>query len=166
MLPYSSRTVQHRPKYSTRWLSDDLLSALASLRPERAREAFAALNLSHVRHVAVCDEFDPEQQTQPVRDQARALDPPRATESHLSRFFFALSDKTRRNILRLLEVREYCVSEIVSHFELSQPTISRHLTVLRQANLVTRRRQGRQVLYSLSHDRLPQLANQFFGKFE
>ena len=48
----------------------------------------------------------------------------------------ALSDGTRQEILRLLEGQQRTVGEIVGNFNLSQPTISRHLSVLKEADLV------------------------------
>jgi ArsR family transcriptional regulator, arsenate/arsenite/antimonite-responsive transcriptional repressor len=63
--------------------------------------------------------------------------------------FKALSDATRREILRLLSKREMAVGEIVDNFSVSQPTISRHLAVLRNAGLVTARREGQNVVYGL-----------------
>ena len=56
----------------------------------------------------------------------------------MTKVFKALSDGTRQEILRLLEHNERTVGEIVGNFELSQPTISRHLSVLKEANLVVR----------------------------
>lgn len=63
--------------------------------------------------------------------------------------FKALSDPTRREILRLLGERARTVNEIVDQFALSQPAISRHLAVLRQAGLVSAERQGQSVVYTL-----------------
>ena len=63
--------------------------------------------------------------------------------------FKALSDPTRREILRLLGKRELTAGEIVGKFDISQPAISRHLAVLRQAGLVTARREGQNVVYAL-----------------
>ena len=63
--------------------------------------------------------------------------------------FKALSDATRREILRLLGKREMSVGEIVDRFAVSQPSISRHLAVLRNAGLVTARREGQNVVYGL-----------------
>ncbi|MGO8970653.1 MAG: autorepressor SdpR family transcription factor [Myxococcaceae bacterium] len=63
--------------------------------------------------------------------------------------FKALSDPTRREILRLLGRREMSVGEVVERFAISQPSISRHLAVLRNAGLVTARRQGQNVVYGL-----------------
>jgi ArsR family transcriptional regulator, arsenate/arsenite/antimonite-responsive transcriptional repressor len=63
--------------------------------------------------------------------------------------FKALSDPTRREILRLLGRRDMSVGEIVDNFAMSQPSISRHLAVLRSAGLVTARREGQNVVYGL-----------------
>jgi ArsR family transcriptional regulator len=63
--------------------------------------------------------------------------------------FKALSDPTRREILRLLGQRDLTAGEIVEHFSISQPAISRHLAVLRQSGLVSAERQGQNIVYSL-----------------
>ena len=52
-------------------------------------------------------------------------------------FCKALSDDTRQQILVMLLDREMCVSDIVHAFEISQPTISHHLGILKQFKLVT-----------------------------
>jgi DNA-binding transcriptional ArsR family regulator len=54
----------------------------------------------------------------------------------LSRAFSALGDPTRRAILARLAVSEATVSELMAPFELSQPTISKHLKVLEDAGLI------------------------------
>ncbi len=84
----------------------------------------------------------------------------------LDKFFKALSDGTRRGILQLLQRRELSVGEIVKNFELSQPTISRHLSVLKEARLVSDRRSGQHVLYRLSGDALARSAGKFFVHFD
>lgn len=63
--------------------------------------------------------------------------------------FHAVSDATRRRILDLLVTGERTVTGLVSQFEISQPSISEHLRILREAGLVSVRRQGRQRIYSL-----------------
>lgn len=84
----------------------------------------------------------------------------------LDKFFKALSDQTRRGILRLLQRHELSVGEIVNNFSLSQPTISRHLSVLKEARLVTDRRSGQHVMYRLSGDALARSAGKFFVHFD
>ena len=63
--------------------------------------------------------------------------------------FKALSDPTRREILRLLGERDRTAGELVGQFSVSQPAISRHLAVLRGAGLVRATRAGQSVVYSL-----------------
>ena len=64
--------------------------------------------------------------------------------------FQALSNATRREILRLLRERDMSAGEIASHFEMSKPSISHHLGVLKGANLVEAERSGQEIIYSLN----------------
>jgi len=59
----------------------------------------------------------------------------------------ALSDPNRIRIIKLLQEKELCVCELTGLFSLSQPTISKHLRVLEEADLVTFRKQGNWVVY-------------------
>jgi ArsR family transcriptional regulator len=68
------------------------------------------------------------------------------------RLFEALSDRTRLRLLNLMDGREVCVCYFVEILGQSQPKISRHLAYLRNASLVTARREGKWMHYSL---RLP-----------
>ncbi|MEN8183643.1 MAG: metalloregulator ArsR/SmtB family transcription factor [Myxococcota bacterium] len=63
--------------------------------------------------------------------------------------FAALSDPTRRRILEILAEGDRSVGEIVAEFSMSQPAISRHLRLLREAGLVSRRGEGPRRLYRL-----------------
>jgi DNA-binding transcriptional ArsR family regulator len=63
--------------------------------------------------------------------------------------FRALADPTRRALLDLLAGGERSVMELVGQFQVSQPAISQHLGLLREAGLVRERRSGRQRLYRL-----------------
>jgi DNA-binding transcriptional ArsR family regulator len=71
-------------------------------------------------------------------------------EKTYSRYFKAFGDPTRLRILALLASGELTVNEITRKIGLSQSTISRHLGVLRDAAVVTDRRDGQQVYYSLN----------------
>jgi DNA-binding transcriptional ArsR family regulator len=64
--------------------------------------------------------------------------------------FKALSDPTRRDILRLLRDGSLTSGEIAQHFDAAWPTVSRHLAVLRDANLVLSTRVGQQIVYELN----------------
>jgi ArsR family transcriptional regulator len=64
--------------------------------------------------------------------------------------FKALADPTRREILRLLRKREMTAGEIAERFEMTKPTMSHHFSVLREADLVTSRREGQTIWYGLN----------------
>ena len=64
--------------------------------------------------------------------------------------FAALADPTRASILDALAARPRTVNEIVGMFSISQPSISRHLKVLREAELVTVEKDGRCRIYRLN----------------
>ena len=65
----------------------------------------------------------------------------------LDDFLRAMADETRQQILHLLQGGAMSVSELCAHFNQQQPTISHHLAILRQANLVTTRQEGKWVYY-------------------
>ena len=62
----------------------------------------------------------------------------------------ALADPTRREILRLLRDGPRTSGQIAEHFPTAWPTVSRHLSQLRDANLVLSERQGQQIVYELN----------------
>ena len=65
-------------------------------------------------------------------------------------FFDALSNPYRRQIVRMLKWGNYSVNEITKALEISQPSVSRHLDVLKKANLVVAERRANQIIYSLN----------------
>ena len=71
-----------------------------------------------------------------------------------SSFFKALADETRLRILKLLEVREMCVCEIMVALGLTQPTASHHLGLLENAGLIKDRKKGKWVFYSVADTQL------------
>lgn len=62
----------------------------------------------------------------------------------------ALADPTRRQILKLLREGDLAAGEIADQFDISWPSVSRHLGVLASAGLVRATRHGQQIVYSLS----------------
>jgi len=68
----------------------------------------------------------------------------------LLNIFKALSDETRLKLLKILEKGEICVCDLVSVLNVSQPKISFHLNVLKEAGLIKDRRQGKWVHYSIN----------------
>src|SRR5213082_1147591 len=75
-----------------------------------------------------------------------------------ARAFQALSDETRLEIVRLLSHGERCVCELQGALEAAQSRLSFHLKTLKDAGLVSDRRQGRWVYYALNRDALDQIA--------
>lgn len=62
----------------------------------------------------------------------------------------AMSDPTRREILRLLRQQPLTAGEIGTHFSATGATISHHLTILRQAGLISDTKQGKYIFYELN----------------
>lgn len=71
-------------------------------------------------------------------------------EKIYTRYFKAFGDTSRFKIIRLLASGEMSVNDIAKTLSLSQPTVSRHLGILRDADIVVDRRDGQQVYYSLN----------------
>ena len=81
-------------------------------------------------------------------------------------FCKALADPTRQKILEILLEKERTVSEIVSSFNLTQPTVSHHLDILSRFNLLTSRKEGKQVYYAINHDNVVECCGQLMAKFD
>lgn len=64
--------------------------------------------------------------------------------------FKALGDPTRRRILELLSDGDMTAGQIADNFQMSKPSVSNHLGVLRAAGLVTSKRSGQNVIYHLN----------------
>jgi len=64
--------------------------------------------------------------------------------------FKALNDPTRRDILELLKKKDLTAGEIVEKFNISGPSISHHLEILKRAGLIESEKQGQFVLYTLN----------------
>ena len=64
--------------------------------------------------------------------------------------FKALNDTTRRKILEMLQKQDLTAGEIAEQFQMSFPSISHHLDLLKQAQLVTTKKEGQFIYYSLN----------------
>jgi DNA-binding transcriptional ArsR family regulator len=67
----------------------------------------------------------------------------------MNKLFKALNDSTRRQILDLLKQNDLTAGEIAEAFDITKPSISHHLDQLKQARLVTTRKEGQFITYSL-----------------
>jgi len=72
-----------------------------------------------------------------------------STTERENRIFQALADPSRRAIFESLTRGEVAVKDLTARFDLSQPAVSQHLAVLKDAGLVSGRREGRQVFYQV-----------------
>ncbi|MBF8458047.1 winged helix-turn-helix transcriptional regulator [Kaistella sp. G5-32] len=68
----------------------------------------------------------------------------------MNSLFKALNDETRRQIVDLLKEKDMNAGEIAAHFNISKPSISHHLDILKQADLITSEKKGQFVEYSLN----------------
>jgi len=80
--------------------------------------------------------------------------PSPASAVTLDAIFFALSDSTRRGLLDRLRGVEETAGTLASGFDVTRPAVSRHLRILREAELVEERRRGRERVYTLTPGRL------------
>jgi len=64
--------------------------------------------------------------------------------------FKALSDPTRREILRLLAEGEQSAGALAERFDVTKPSMSHHFSVLKEADLITSRREGQQIFYAVN----------------
>jgi DNA-binding transcriptional ArsR family regulator len=76
----------------------------------------------------------------------------------------AIAEPRRRQILRLVRDDELSAGEIASHFEVTRPAVSQHLNVLKEAGLVSERRNGTRRLYRIRPEGIEEL-REFFADF-
>ncbi|MBX2873316.1 MAG: autorepressor SdpR family transcription factor [Saprospiraceae bacterium] len=77
----------------------------------------------------------------------------------MNSIFKALNDPTRRQILDLLKEKDLNAGEIAENFNMSKPSISHHLDILKRADLVTSQKKGQFIEYSLNTTILEDLLN-------
>jgi len=81
-------------------------------------------------------------------------------------FVKAMADEPRQCILALLQTGEMSVSELHEHFTTTQPTLSHHLAILRRANLVIARREGRRTFYRANPACVGEGCNEILQRFK
>jgi ArsR family transcriptional regulator len=83
----------------------------------------------------------------------------------LSKTFQALSDPTRRRILELLKKKDMPAGKLGEYFDITLPSLSHHLNILKQADLVSSRHQGQERIYSLNVSVMEELMEMMVKKF-
>ena len=76
--------------------------------------------------------------------------------------FKALADPTRRKIIMLLKKESLTPGEIAEHFDMTKPSISHHLNMLKQADLVSDERKGQNIYYTLNTTVFQEVIGWFF----
>lgn len=79
--------------------------------------------------------------------------------------FKALADPTRREILKLLGRGEMSAGRIAERFDMTKPSMSHHFSVLKEADLVTTRREGQQIFYALNATVMQEAVTWLWGLF-
>jgi ArsR family transcriptional regulator len=77
----------------------------------------------------------------------------------MNSLFKALNDETRRTIIELLKEKDMNAGEIAEQFNISKPSISHHLDILKRADLITSEKKGQFIEYSLNTTILEDLIN-------
>ena len=77
----------------------------------------------------------------------------------MNSLFKALNDETRRQIIQLLKEKDMNAGEIADQFNISKPSISHHLDILKRADLITSEKKGQFVEYALNTSILEDLLN-------
>lgn len=81
-------------------------------------------------------------------------------------FAKALADETRQKIMKICCCQWISVSEIVEQLHVTQPTVSHHLGILREAGLVNVREEGKQTFYRLNQERITVCCGQLRASFQ
>ena len=81
----------------------------------------------------------------------------------MSKVFKALSDETRREILKMLSKQDISAGEISDNFNMSKPSISKHLEILRDAELISSEKKGQFVIYSINMSVLQEVLGNFLN---
>lgn len=84
----------------------------------------------------------------------------------MNKVFKALSDKTRRKILKLLNNKDMNAGEIAKHFDMSKPSISKHLDILKEAELITSEKKGQFIIYSINTSVIQETLGNFLEIFK
>jgi DNA-binding transcriptional ArsR family regulator len=84
----------------------------------------------------------------------------------INEVFKALADPTRRKILQLLRAGELSAGELADHCDMTKPSVSHHFTVLKNADLITARRDGQNIYYALNTTAVEDLLAVLLGLFD
>ncbi|MEL6402945.1 MAG: autorepressor SdpR family transcription factor [Chloroflexota bacterium] len=84
----------------------------------------------------------------------------------MNQTFKALADPTRREILRMLGEKSLTAGDIAEVFDISKPSISHHLRILKDAELVFAERDGQHIIYSLNSSVMQEIVTEIMSLFQ
>ena len=83
----------------------------------------------------------------------------------MNKTFKALADKTRREILRMLGEKSLTAGDIAQAFDMTKPSISHHLNILKNADLIRGERDGQNIIYSLNATVMQEFLHELMDMF-
>ena len=110
--------------------------------------------MAHEHGIEVCDFLSAHES---VITEVREHMPDEDTLFELAEFYKVFGDSTRIRILMVLCRHEMCVCDLATILSMNQSAISHQLRILKQARLISARREGKQVFYALADDHVHQL---------
>lgn len=114
--------------------------------------------LQRLVNTDICEAEDVEEYRKELMHLANTVAESRVMKTW-SQFFKALAEEKRLRILRLLQIREMCICELMIALEMTQPNLTHHLTILENQKLITRTKRGKWVYCSLNN---PNIISQIF----
>lgn len=84
----------------------------------------------------------------------------------MNQTFKALADPTRREILRMLGEKRLSAGDIAEAFDISKPSISHHLNILKRAELVTAERDGQHIIYAVNASVMQEVVTELMDLFQ
>ena len=81
------------------------------------------------------------------------------TESEIAKVCKALGDENRVKIIKMLTVGEMCACKLLEAFNITQPTLSHHMKILTDCNLVSMRKDGKWIYYSINCEKFMDFKN-------
>jgi len=85
--------------------------------------------------------------------------------SDINTTFKAISDPTRRQILALLKKKDLSAGQLSGHFPISKPSLSHHLNILKNANLIDQERRGQEIIYSINMTVFYEISTELINTF-
>ncbi len=87
-------------------------------------------------------------------------------QEQIAEKFRALGDENRILIITILKTGERCANEILEELDITQPTLSHHMKILCESELVEQRKEGKKIIYSLSYEKADRFLSEIRELFQ